>query len=494
MNNPNIILILTDDQGYWSLGCNGNSEIRTPNIDKLAYGGARFTNFFCTSPVCSPARSSILTGRIPSQHGVLDWIRIGNGDSESDRTSIEYLAEYPGYTDYLNEAGYICAQCGKWHMGATSKPQKGYSHWFTTIGGSGTYNDAFVYDNGELKKTNGYLTDVIVNDAINFITDIHENNPDTPFYVNLAFTAPHSPHVDQHKKEYVDFYYKNCTFSDVRQDPRSPWSLKYPVDIQYSAKFADSSREYISLRDLLSGYYAAIQGVDDAVGKLVDILEDYGIRNNTLIIFMSDNGFACGQHGIWGKGNATNPLNLFDTTIKVPCIFNWPAVIRSGIVNDSLVSAYDFMPTLLDLVGIKKDLSYLPGKSFAKTLISDSKEMYHENIHVFDEYGQQRMIRTKEWKLIHRTSDYPDELYDLRHDPDEMFNLLEENRFFLYGPEFIENQKQNLLAEMESFYEKYATPINDGKNKPVSGRGQLAKLRYNGTDEFYPWVSVEYKR
>lgn len=493
MNRPNIILILTDDQGYWSLGCNGNSEIRTPNIDKLAQNGVRFTNFFCTSPVCSPARASILTGRIPSQHGILDWIRQGNGDSESDRNNIEYLADFPGYTDYLNENGYICAQCGKWHMGATDTPQKGYSHWFTTIGGSGTYNDAFVYKEGKLTKTKGYLTDVITDDAIDFINRTCEEKRDVPFYLNLAFTAPHSPHVDQHKKEYVDYYYKNCTFKDVRQDPRNWGSLKYPVDIQYSAKFANQDRKYLSLRDLLSGYYAAVQGIDDAVGRIVSTLEQQGIRNNTLIIFMSDNGFACGQHGIWGKGNATNPLNLFDTTIKVPCIFNWPDVINKGVVNDSLISAYDFMPTILDLIGIEADLSSLPGKSFASALTGSGDE-YHENIQVFDEYGQQRMIRTKEWKYIHRTTDYPDELYDLKHDPEEMFNLLEENRFFYYGPDYIESKRQNLLQEMEEFYKKYAIPQNDGKERPVYGRGQLKKLSLGGKDEFYPWVTVEYKK
>ena len=142
-NKPNIIVVLTDDQGYWSLGCTGNKEIRTPNIDALAETGVRFDNFFCTSPVCSPARASLLTGRIPSQHGVHDWLRNGLGERSGDRP-VEYLEGVLGYTDLLAANGYTCGLSGKWHLGATGFPQKSFSHWFATLGGSGTYHDAEV--------------------------------------------------------------------------------------------------------------------------------------------------------------------------------------------------------------------------------------------------------------------------------------------------------------------------------------------------------------
>ena len=141
---PNIILILSDDQGCWSLGCAGNREIRTPNIDSLAKEGVRFENFFCTSPVCSPARASILTGRIPSQHGVHDWIRVGSGEHGNDKP-VAYLEGMPGYTDFFADAGYTCGISGKWHLGATAFPQKSYKHWFVNVAGSGTYRDAEVY-------------------------------------------------------------------------------------------------------------------------------------------------------------------------------------------------------------------------------------------------------------------------------------------------------------------------------------------------------------
>lgn len=494
---PNIVLFLTDDQGFWSLGCYGNSEIRTPNIDRLAKEGVLLENFFCASPVCSPARASILTGRIPSQHGVHDWIRVGNGDSKNDSTSIEYLQGLKGYTEILVENGYVCGQSGKWHLGATSQVQKGYSHWFTTCGGSGTYIDADAYRGSERIHTKGYLTDVICDDALSFIDERCSSDDGKPFYLNMAFTAPHSPHVDQHKQEYVDYYFNNATFRDVRQDPCSAWSLKHPVDIQYSETFANPERKYLKMRDLLSGYYAAVQGVDDAVGRIVSKLEEKGLSDNTIIVFMSDNGFACGQHGIWGKGNCTNPLNLFDTCVKVPCIFSWPGHFKEGFTSAALTSAYDFMPTLLDVLGFDNpEADKLPGRSFAPMLFDGCCNEYHESINVFDEYGQSRMIRTKEWKYIHRTTpEGPDELYDLVHDPDEIFNLLEENRYFWYGPDEIEAKVREMRSEMDAFYERYADPVNDGKDQPVAGRGQLGMMKdVHGQDAFYPWVTVEYSK
>lgn len=491
---PNVILILTDDQGYWSLGCTGNKEIRTPNIDALARTGVRLDNFFCVSPVCSPARASLLTGRIPSQHGVLDWLRNGHGEAAAD-TPIEYLSGMTGYTDLLAQAGYTCGISGKWHMGATGYPQKSYSHWFVTLGGSGTYHDAEVYHGTQRIKTSGYLTDVITDDALDFIDACCDRA--SPFYLNLSYTAPHSPHVDQHKDEYVRYYAENCTFSDVPQDPRSPGSIQMPHDIAYSLTFASKEREYLTLRDLLSGYYAAVQGVDDSVGRIVGKLQQRGILDNTVIIFTSDNGFNCGQHGIWGKGNCTMPLNLFDTSVKVPCIMNYPGHFQEGFVSDSLLSAYDFMPTLLELLGIENpEADKLPGRSFLPILLSGSTEEYHEAVTVFDEYGPNRMIRTKQWKYIHRYPYGPHELYDLEHDSREQFNLLQENRFFHYGPKFIAQKQEEMKKMLDEWFIRYTDPAMDGRLEPVCGRGQLCRVGQaaEGKLTFSPASNVEYSR
>lgn len=491
---PNIIFVMTDDQGYWALGCTGNNEIRTPNIDSLAANGVRLDNFFCASPVCSPARATLLTGRIPSQHGVMDWIRSGNGERPGD-VPIEYLEGIKGYTDILKENGYTCGISGKWHLGATGFPQKGYSHWFVTHGGAGTYWNAPVYKGTEYVQTEGYITDVITEDALNFIDECCDK--DEPFYLNLTYTAPHSPLVDQHKEEYVKYYLENCTFEDVPQNPRHPGSIQLPHEIAFSLSLCNKEREYLTVRDLLAGYYAAIQGVDDGVGLIIKKLEERGIRDNTLIIFSSDNGFNCGQHGIWGKGNSTIPLNMFDTSVKVPCIFNFPGVIKNGVVSDSLLSAYDFMPTLLDFLGIENpDSENLPGRSFLPLLLEGVEDTYHESINVFDEYGPCRMVRTKEWKYIHHYPYGPHELYDLVHDPCEQFNLITENRYFHYGPAFVEQKVVEMKEKMDSWFLNYVDPKIDGKGEPICGRGQLCKVgpESKGQLTFSPAREVEYKR
>lgn len=128
-SKQNITVIITDDQGAWAMGCAENREIRTPNLDRLAETGIRMENFFCVSPVCSPARASILTGRIPSQHGIHDWLSGGNSSKVEQREPIEYLKGMPGYTDLLAGNGYTGGLSGKWHMGDSEHPQKSFSYW-----------------------------------------------------------------------------------------------------------------------------------------------------------------------------------------------------------------------------------------------------------------------------------------------------------------------------------------------------------------------------
>ena len=176
-NRPNILFILTDDQGAWAMGCAGNGEIRTPNLDRLAATGIRFENFFCVSPVCSPARASILTGRIPSQHGVHDWLRAGNHIGEGALT--EYLAGQPGYTDYLAAASYTCGISGKWHLGDSHHPQKGFSYWEVHATGGGPYYGAPMIRDGELAREPAYVTDKITDNALAFLEQ--EAGAEAPF-------------------------------------------------------------------------------------------------------------------------------------------------------------------------------------------------------------------------------------------------------------------------------------------------------------------------
>jgi len=483
-SRPNIVFIMSDDQGYWALGCAGNSEIRTPNLDRLAASGIRFENFFCTSPVCSPSRASFLTGRIPSQHGVHDWIHGGN-----EKDGIEYLAGQVGYTDILVANGYACGISGKWHLGDSLRPQKGFSYWFVYPTGGGAYRDARMVRHGEIVHVPGYLTDVITDDALDFIDE--QAGGSSPFYLSVHYTAPHSPWIDQHPQEIVDSY-DGCPFESCPQESLHPGMAFY--DFQFSKHVASRQGEAIPVREYLKGYFAAVTAMDANVGRILNRLETLGLRESTLVFFVSDNGFNCGHHGIWGKGNATFPLNLYDTSIKVPAIISHPGRIPQGGTCGALLSGYDFMPTLLDYIGLENpDADRLPGRSFLP-LLRGQQMAERDHVVVYDEYGPARMIRTREWKYIHRYPYGPHELYDLVHDPGERINLLVDDRSFGLKRGDVREVVATLKARLEEWFAVYVDPRLDGTHEPVAGRGQinLAGTGGRGAPAFRERVQVAY--
>lgn len=440
-NKPNIVFILTDDQGAWALGTAGNKEIKTPHIDSLAKNGVRLKNFFCASPVCSPARATLLTGRIPSQHGVHDWLAAGDTTAKYEPARngalIEYLQGQPGYTDYLTEAGYTCMISGKWHLGDTHHPQKSFTCWDVHAKGGSSYYGAPMISNGVLYEEPGYVTDIITDNALTqlnaFIKKAAKNGSsngnrqndtvnaainDTPFYLSVHYTAPHSPWTrENHPAETYDYYYNNCPFKSVPDNLSPPeWveHLNIPV----------TSPEM--RREFLSGYYAAVTEMDKGVGRILDWLEQNKLREDTLVVFTSDNGMNMGHHGIYGKGNATYPLNMYEESVKVPFIASLPGVIPQGRVRAELLSQYDFMPTLLEFAlgnegNNRRSSVLLPGTSFV-ALLKGGELKQKKDVFVCDEYGPVRMIRTEKWKYVYRCNHGHDELYDLKNDPDEKTN------------------------------------------------------------------------
>ena len=469
-SKPNILFIMTDDQGYWALGCNGNRDIITPHIDRLAAEGARFENFFCVSPVCSPARASLLTGRIPSQHGVHDWIRAGNCGPDA----IEYLKGMRGYTEDLAQAGYQCALSGKWHLGDAAVPQKGFTRWYTHQRGGGNYYNAPMIKNGELIEEPGYVTDAITDNALEFMEEMARQ--DAPFYLSVHYTAPHNPWTNGNHPESLTKLYAGCAFSDCPVREPHPWAI-------FSTASDAPTRENVRRpQESLTGYYAAVTGVDQSVGRLMTRLRELGADDNTLVIFTSDNGFNCGHHGIWGKGNGTFPLNMYDTSVKVPLVMWHPGRIAAGMTVRSMVSAYDFMPTLLEYLGLEvSPRPELPGHSFARLL--EGPETPADDappLVVFDEYGPTRMIRTDTDKYICRYPYGPDEYYEMKNDPGE-----EENR--IDSPACVERIWE-LKRQMEAWFARYADPALDGRNERVSGNGQLdrAGLYAQGRKNYEP--------
>ena len=465
---PNVVFILSDDQGCWALGCAGNPEIRRPHLDALAGCGLRCSSFFCTSPVCWPARASLLTGRIPSAHGVHDWIRGDNcpGDG-GGQPGIEYLAGQIGYAGILAAHGYVRGLSGKWHPGSSDVPQKGFSHWFALPRGGAPYYGAQMIRDGGLVQVPGYLTHAITDDALAFID--RQAAGDAPFYLSVHYTAPHSPWPDQHPTEIVASY-DDCPFESCPQEPQHPGATYQ--EIQFGKPVARRRRASVPVREFLKGYFAAVTAMDAGVGRVVERIATHGLAGSTLIVFMSDNGFNCGQHGIWGKGNATFPANLYDTSIKVPAIFSQPGRLPQGAVRDELVSGYDLMPTVLDYLGLPLPPGDLPGRSFVP-LLKGQGQAPHDRMVVYDECGPARMIRPREWKYAHRYPYGPHELYDLANDPKERINLLADERLFRLSESRKRQLAQELKGQLDEWLARYANPLLDGRYEAVTRRGQL---------------------
>ncbi len=463
---PNVIMILTDDQGCWAMGCAGNDEIRTPNLDLLAQSGIRFENFFCVSPVCSPARASLLTGRIPSQHGVHDWLRAGNSTVERGRGGrlIEYLKGQTAYTEVLAAHGYVCGISGKWHLGDSHHPQKGFTFWEVHAKGGGPYYNAPMIHNGEVYETTGYVTDTITDNALRFLDSQLDNA--APFYLSVHYTAPHSPWGrDHHPKEIYDEYYRHCPFESVPNEPLHPWRV-------IGKEFGKDEE---LRREVLSGYFAAVTAMDANLGRLLRWLERNGLRENTLIFFTTDNGMNMGHHGIYGKGNGTFPQNMYDTSVKVPAIISLPGRIPEGVVERGLYSHYDWMPTLLDYLGFENPVaSELPGWSFAP-LLRGEELPGRELVVVYDEYGPVRMIRSREFKYVHRYPYGPHEFYDLVNDPEERHNLIAEAAY--------RKRIREMRVQMERWFIRYVNPRFDGLREPVTGRGQVGMVGPAGGGE-----------
>lgn len=414
-------MIIADDMGEWAMNCGENDEIITPNIDYLANSGIRFQNFFCASPVCSPARASIYTGTIPSSHGVHDWISNGNMPQKdkggAEIGAVRYIEHLTAFTELLKENGYGCALSGKWHLGDSLHSQKGFDKWYTIGSGGCDYFKPDIIDNGKYETKYEYVSDLITANALKSIEDFAGKKP---FFLSVNYTAPHSPWNKSQQKKYIWKKYRRDSFKSL------PKPEKLNPLLTQSAPYAKSAFMH---KRLLRGYFSAITAMDEGIGKIIDKLKSRGIYKNTIIIFTGDNGMNMGHHGLYGKGNATYPPNMFDTSVKVPFILSWPKQIKKSGVNKNLYSHCDIMPTLIDLLNLKGAVKQkLPGKSFAD-LFFGKEAAQNKSIIIFSEYGESKMIRNENYKLIARSDAFFDEFYDLKNDPGETNNLINDPAF-----------------------------------------------------------------
>ncbi len=407
---PNVIVILTDNEGEWTLGCYGNKDIHTPNIDRLAREGMRFTHAFANNPVCSPNRATLLTGLMPSQHGVHSYL--GAGPPQTGPGSYCVIKEFTSLGDVFKARGYACGLTGKWHLGNNLHPNAGFTdHWVTMpLGSTSTFFDAPVLEDGAEHKEPQHLTRFWTQHALKFI----EQSKDKPFFLYLAYNGPYGLGPAQLKDcERVPHWqdYANAPMTSFPRLPMHPW--------QYNNK------DYLNNDTCIRRYAAELTTIDDGVGEVLAKLKTLGLDQDTLIVFAGDNGWSGGHHGLWGMGDHTRPKCAFDCTMRVPLIWWQPGKVKPG-TSDLLVSHVDFFPSLtahLDLHPQLAPKQKLAGHDYSGALHGAAPTGW--NHPVLYEFEEMRCVRTASLKLVERHGSRPDEFYDLAGDPDEQHNLID---------------------------------------------------------------------
>jgi choline-sulfatase len=434
---PNVVMIMTDDHGAWTLGSYGCRQMHTPNIDALAAGGARFERAYACTPVCSPSRMTWITGRLPAAHTVQDWLV---PDDSFGPKAVAWLDGHPTYSETLAKNGYTLGMCGKWHMGQDEQAQRGFTYWATVPGGGGPYKDVEFVKNGERVKTQGFKTDRVGDFALEFLD--RQRGKEDPFYLLVPFYAPHTP-FDYQPEEYRA-HYDNSDFSCYPRGEGHP-------------RINRGLRNHLNNQKSMQSYSALISGADANVGRIVRKLEEMGVRNDTLIVFTADQGYNAGQHGVWGKGNGTWPFNMYEESIRVPLIWNHPGRIKPGTTPRQMVSSYDYFPTILDYLGIAAPPDpHRVGRSYAPLLAGRSPRW---NNRLYFEYSFVRGLRTENLKLIQRTKEWPSELYDLESDPGETRNRYDDPAFA--------KQRAALQADLDRFFQKAGAPDLESWNGKV---------------------------
>jgi len=433
MRRPNLIFLLTDDQAQWAVGAYGNDDIHTPNMDKLAEEGILFTRAF-TAPVCSPSRAMIMTGLYAHQVGIDDWIAPGEEEGLDPKATT--LAEL------FKRAGYTTALIGKWHLGHKKEIyhplKRGFDYFMGFLGGGNRPMNPTLIVEGEERQLQGYLTDILTDDAIRFIRE----HRDKPFALFLHTRAPHAPYTPVPEEDMAHYIGKTFKAPKVEGVPDERVQEEY------------------------RGYYASVSSIDRNLGRLLDELDSLGLAENTIVILMGDNGYMIGHHGLLSKGNAfvmgkrgQRRPNMFELSILVPLIIRWPAVIKPGSRCDEMVCSTDFMPTFIDILrecGCDVPELKTEGMSMLPLLRGEQVKWRDELFLLYDMHhgaeAHMRMIRTKRWKLVlHYEEGGQHELYDLENDPGEERNL--------YGDEGVAEVQEELTERLVEWQRRVGDPL-----------------------------------
>ena len=447
-SRPNILLFLTDDHGAWANGCYGNAEIHTPTLDALAADGARFSHAWTPTPVCSPARACLLTGKTASQVGIHDWLE----ERFAEIAERDWLRGTPTLFEMLSAAGYATCVSGKWHVSQSQLTPAGVDDYFGLPGWQGSHNQTYTYvDNGELVELDGNKSSFITDRAIQFLDGLP---CDQPFFLNVGYIATHSPYQSSTHDPRQTARYQDCPFDAIPTYAAHPW-----VKNEGGGNALDEGE----LRERYIGYYAAATEIDENIKRIIDALDASGKLDDTIIIYTSDHGCAMGHNGFFGKGNSTRPLNMYDVSLHVPLIISGAGVKR-GVISD-YVDHYDTFQTICQLAGVTGDVAEdCAGHSYLPLLGGESLDWDDTR---YGEYGDLRMIRDERWKLVWRYPDGPHDLFDLAVDPHERVNVFGDN------PQVVERLK----ARLDAFYRRHDNPALSGlrvKDLPKHNEGSEA--------------------
>lgn len=424
-NQPNVLFLFADDQRADALGCAGNPNIKTPNIDKLADNGVRFTNTLIMGghhgAICAPSRAMLLSGK--HLFNVYDRLE-----------GVETMPMYFG------EHGYETFGTGKWHNEKSAFEaafQKGRNVF---LGGMADHFNIALRDldaNGKLSDPvmKGFSTDMFAGAAIDFLNDYAAGSRDNPFFCYVSFTVPHDPYSPH--PDYLDMYSQESLPLPGNFMPLHPFAFDL-LNVR-DENLLDWPRDPDMVKAVLADYYGLVSHLDDKVGEIVEVLKKNGLYENTIIVYTADNGLAIGSHGLLGK------QNLYEHSMKVPLIISGPGIPK-GAVTDALAYLFDLYPTLAGLSGLPAPAD-IDGVNLAEIIYGKTNEVRQS---LFTAYRHTiRAVRNKEWKLIR----YPEldhaQLFNLINDPLELNNLA-------IHTEYVEK-----LAEMMELLTGWQRVVND---------------------------------
>lgn len=456
---PNILFIMSDDHASHAMSCYGSRINRTPNLDRIANGGMRFNNCFCTNSICTPSRATILTGTYNHINGVTTL------STPMDNR----LLTFP---KLLREAGYQTGIVGKWHLGhGPDHDPAGFDFW-RVLPGQGLYHDPEFIDESGRQVYPGYATDLITDFALDWLED---RDPQRPFALMVHHKAPHRPwepdeaHAHLYENESIPH---PETFDDdysERASAAAAATMRIDRDLnltdlkqQVPQGLSPEEEKDWKYQRYIKDYLRCVASIDDNVGRLLDWLDEKGLSENTVIVYTSDQGFFLGDHGWYDK------RFMYEESLRMPFILRYPREVEAGSVSDAMILNVDFAPLFLDLAGVPIPDTF-QGRTFRPILQGEEpadwrQAMYyrywmHKAQHnVYAHYG----LRTYRHKLIYYYSDALDqpgaidesyepewELFDLEADPYELHNIY-------HRPE-----NRELVAELTSELDRLQADVGD---------------------------------